>query len=218
MTLPIYSGCPDPVWAVDSSHKCFNAIKEHLEKAQSSPDWLRRDKMHSKLGYTGFLLHHSHTEHPHVISGPKTAVLQQALLESIPKGLVSEEMLKEIAKKFHQVPPTARSLPKKYTSGPDLSKWNKFNDISCDNNCYNYANDYITNTFAKPGRASGKPVQTMTGEAVEAAAVNDGLKVVKPAPSSTDPVPKPPPGERLVALFINPGQHQYQYQYQHHHE
>ena len=113
MTLPIYSGCPDPVWAVDSSHKCFNAIKEHLEKAQSSPDWLRRDKMHSKLGYTGFLLHHSHTEHPHVISGPKTAVLQQALLESIPKGLVSKETLKEIGNNFHQVPPTARSLAKK---------------------------------------------------------------------------------------------------------
>ena len=218
MTLPIYSGCPDPVWTVDSSHKCFNAIKEHLEKAQSSPDWLRRDKMHSKLGYTGFLLHHSHTEHPHVISGPRTAVLQQALLESIPKGLVSKEMLKEIAKNFHQVPPTARSFQKKSTTGPDLCKWNKSPKIMQLNNCYNYVNDYITNTFAKPGRASGKPVQTMTGEAVEAAAVNDGLKVVKPAPSSTDPVPKPPPGERLVALFINPGQHQYQYQYQHHHE
>ena len=216
MTLSIYSGRRDPVWTVDSSHKCFNAIKEHLEKAQSSPDWLRRDKMHSKLGYTGFLLHHSHTEHPHVISGPKTAVLQQALLESIPKDLVSKETLKEIANNFHQVPPTARSFPKKSNSDPDLSKWNKFDEIRRDNNCYNYVNDYITNTLATPGKASGKPVesQTMTGEAVEAAAVNDGLKVVKPAPSSTDPVPKPPPGERLVALFIHPGQHQYQ----HHHE
>ena len=216
MTLPIYSGCPDPVWTVDSSHKCFNAIKEHLEKAQSSEDSLH--EMHSKLGYTGFVLHHSHTKQPHVIAGPKTAVLQQALLESIPKGLVSKEMLKEIAKNFHQVPPTARSFPKKSNSDPDLSKWNKFPEIRRDNNCYNYGNDYITNTFAKPGRASGKPFQsqTMTGEAVEAAAVNDGLKVVKPAPSSTDPVPKPPPGERLVALFIHPGQHQYQYQ--HHHE
>ena len=216
MTLPIYSGRPDPVWIVDSSHKCFNAIKEHHEKAQSSRDLLRRDEMHSKLGYTGFVLHHSHTEHPHVIAGPKTAVLQQALLESIPKGLVSEETLKEIAKNVHQVPPTARSLPKKSTSDPDLSKWNKFDDIRRDNNCYNYGNDYITNTFAQPGKASGKPIQTITGEAVEAAAVNDGLKVVKPAPSSTDPVPKPPPGERLVALVIYPGQHQYQYQ--HHHE
>ena len=55
----------------------------------------------------------------------------------------------------------------------------------------------------------------MTGEAVEAAAANDGLKVVNPAPSSTDPVPKPPPGERLVALVIDPVG---QYQYQHHHE
>ena len=112
MTLSIYSGRRDPVWTVDSSHKCFNAIKEH-EKAQFSRDLLRRDEMHSKLGYTGFVLRNSHTKDSHVIAGPKTAVLQQALLESIPKGLVSKETLKEIGNNFHQVPPTARSLAKK---------------------------------------------------------------------------------------------------------
>src|SRR4029077_15181526 len=47
------------------------------------------------------------------------------------------------------------------------------------NNCYNYANNHITNTFAQPGRGTGhmyKQLKTCTGAgAVEPAAVSDGL-------------------------------------------
>lgn len=43
------------------------------------------------------------------------------------------------------------------------------------NNCYNYANDQMTNTFAQPGRASGQQATTMSCAAVEPAAQADGL-------------------------------------------
>ena len=50
------------------------------------------------------------------------------------------------------------------------------------NNCYNYANNRITNTFAQPGHAHGHQytqLMTCTGNgAVEPAAVADGLKAV----------------------------------------
>lgn len=46
------------------------------------------------------------------------------------------------------------------------------------NNCYNYANDHATNTFAQPGRAHGKQTTVMDCAHVEPAAVADGLRVV----------------------------------------
>jgi len=44
------------------------------------------------------------------------------------------------------------------------------------NNCYNYANNLITNTFAQPGRASGHMYTKLTCASVQPAAVSDGLK------------------------------------------
>jgi hypothetical protein len=50
------------------------------------------------------------------------------------------------------------------------------------NNCYNYANNRITNTFAQPGRATGKQytqLQQCAGAgSVEAGATSDGLVTV----------------------------------------
>ena len=46
------------------------------------------------------------------------------------------------------------------------------------NNCYNYANNQITNTFAQPGRAHAKQAQQMACPKVTTAAIADGLKTV----------------------------------------
>jgi len=40
-------------------------------------------------------------------------------------------------------------------------KWN-IPTVQPHNNCYNYGNDHITNTFAQPGRAHGKPIPSLT--------------------------------------------------------
>lgn len=47
-----------------------------------------------------------------------------------------------------------------------------------DNNCYNYGCNIATNTFAQPGRASGKPIASVHGEDVTAAAQADGLILI----------------------------------------
>ena len=44
------------------------------------------------------------------------------------------------------------------------------------NNCYNYANDQATNTFAQPGRATGHMYTALTCAAVQPAATSDGLR------------------------------------------
>jgi hypothetical protein len=43
------------------------------------------------------------------------------------------------------------------------------------NNCYNYANDQATNTFAQPGRATGHMYTALSCPSVQPAATSDGL-------------------------------------------
>jgi hypothetical protein len=81
----------------------------------------------------------------------------------------------------------------------DPGKWN-IPGIQPFNNCYNYANDQITNTFAQPGRAHGAMTTTMACVNVRNAAKADGL--VQTANFTTSlPVGK----GWYVALVIWPG-------------
>ena len=67
------------------------------------------------------------------------------------------------------------------------------------NNCYNYATNYRTNTFAQPGRAAGAMYTALTCAAVKPAAVKDELIDSPTADNKC-------PGEgHLVALVIWPG-------------
>ena len=67
------------------------------------------------------------------------------------------------------------------------------------NNCYNYATNYRTNTFAQPGRAAGAMYGALTCAAVKPAAVKDEL-IDSPGANNKCP------GEgHLVALVIWPG-------------
>jgi hypothetical protein len=56
------------------------------------------------------------------------------------------------------------------------ARWNSSSTTCWDNNCYNYANDKITGTFAQPGRATGHLVpQRPTCNDVNTSATSDGL-------------------------------------------
>ncbi|NOK61955.1 MAG: hypothetical protein GFH27_549289n350 [Chloroflexi bacterium AL-W] len=61
-----------------------------------------------------------------------------------------------------------------YTSDSDFSFWNGSSSHQLNNNCYNYAANSRTNTFAQPGRASGQMFSTISCADVGAAAVRDG--------------------------------------------
>jgi hypothetical protein len=67
------------------------------------------------------------------------------------------------------------------------------------NNCYNYASNKRTNTFAQPGRGSGHIYTSLTCPAVTAAAISDGLhRRFNCFPDSEAP-------RWLVALVVAPG-------------
>ena len=44
---------------------------------------------------------------------------------------------------------------------------NNDSKITRNNNCYNYGNDQITNTFAQPGKASGHAISAITATNVK---------------------------------------------------
>ena len=61
--------------------------------------------------------------------------------------------------------------------------WNG-NERQGQNNCYNYANNKATNTFAQPGKATGAQAPYITCADVHAAAVRDGLEPISYYPST----------------------------------
>ncbi len=67
------------------------------------------------------------------------------------------------------------------------------------NNCYNYGTNYLTNTFAQPGEASGNKYNSINCTEVKAGAVSDGL-IDSPGADN-----KCPSEGHLVALVVGPG-------------
>ena len=86
-----------------------------------------------------------------------------------------------------------------FTAPPyDPGKWNNDYVVLHQNNCYNYANDKITNTFAQPGRGSGTVFTTFDCANVGAASKRDGLLPVTDASGN--------PGQGFfAALVMYPG-------------
>jgi hypothetical protein len=60
-----------------------------------------------------------------------------------------------------------------FTSSTDFSFWNGSSYITR-NNCYNFAANHRTNTFAQPGRISGHPITSLTCSNVSSSATWDG--------------------------------------------
>lgn len=77
--------------------------------------------------------------------------------------------------------------------------WNNDNYVRRNNNCYNYARNKKTNTFAQPGRASGAYPNPMKCDAVTKGALSDG------AHRRYDCFPESERSRWLMALVIWPG-------------
>lgn len=76
--------------------------------------------------------------------------------------------------------------------------WNDVGQRQSNNNCYNYATNYRTDTFAQPGQAAGAMYTDLTCASVLPAAVADALED-RPAANN-----KCPTEGHLVALVIAP--------------
>lgn len=85
--------------------------------------------------------------------------------------------------------------------------WNGSATVRNNNNCYNYANNKRTDTFAQPGKATGAQTATMQCANVGNGAVSDGLKAYPTC--ATTGVPR-----YYVALVIAPGVDYHWYRYQ----
>ena len=201
VTLAVFSGRPDPQWVVLESNPLFNDVQRRLGHARADGFVLRHEQLPARLGYKGFLVQDAVMEY--LIVGPNTTALQELLLQTMPDSF-RQGVLEEI--RSGTVLPMGGRITKRFAPAYNPGIWNNNGNTRRNNNCYNYANDKITGTFAQPGRGSGAIYAAINGPQVQAAAVRDGLAVLTPQPLPLQPVPGPPDGPRhLVALFIRPG-------------
>lgn len=78
-------------------------------------------------------------------------------------------------------------------------RWNDFSTVLSSNNCYNYSNDEVTNTFAQPGRECGAQYTELSCAEVMRAALCDDL-VELPDPQAACPA-----GMHRVHMVVAPG-------------
>ena len=224
MTLAIFSGVPDPVWTVHSGHESFNKFKEHLQNARTTQKTYRHEHMSPILGYKGFLVHQPEAEEGELVVGHETKELQKLLLETMPEGLMPTTLRQKISHAIeegsvsHQTQMASRqdvlqdsskgtkdeTEILRYAPKLNLARWNSQSLVRSSNNCYNYANNHITNSFAQPGYVSGHRITSVTPQGVLQAAESDGL--VKMDVAQSDPCPPAPKQPNcLVALVVAEG-------------
>ncbi|XP_068713635.1 uncharacterized protein [Montipora foliosa] len=226
VTLAIYSGVPDPVWTVDYGHESFQMVTKYLQEARDLGMTYQREHMAATLGYKGFLVHESDAKEAELIVGKETKDLQYLLLETMPKGRISDDLLNRIQHGIAEsIDMPQEAMGQEVSQAPiagyaprlNLRRWNDYSLVRINNNCYNYANDKITNSFAQPGNASGyhlPPAKELTAEVVLAAAKSDGLLQLNVGPN--DPVPAAPKHPNcLVALVVAKGEDFHWYRLDH---
>lgn len=222
VTLVVYSGVPDPIWSVHSHHGNFEEMKQLLDDARAKGVAYRHQNMPAILGYKGFLIHERGAEHAELMLGKETTALQKLLLGTMPEGLIKEDLHQRILQAIDSgtvspnlnVPPSHApstgggkvdvDVIQHYAPKYNPKRWNN-QCVQPYNNCYNYANQKITNTFAQPGYASGHPITPpLTAAKTLEACESDGLVKMDVDPSA--PVPEAPPQPNcLIALMVQEG-------------
>ena len=196
----IFSGRPDPVWAISDEQ-----AEALLASEGTAPDSLFAAREGGGmamavaprgLGYRGISLIHADGEVPTerlldaaaLESDAREAFVQdspgiEAKLLETGRELIPPEIRDVILESIAQrsAPPADDRTgcpPCAAYDAPDYdpARWNNNPTVLRNNNCYNYANDRITNTFAQPGRGSGQIYAAIDCEEVGAAAIRDGLQ------------------------------------------
>ncbi len=204
--MVVFSGVPDPQWQFNLSD--FNA--EDYRAIQATG--LSTDCIPARLGYKGFLVDDGGRELLIVgINDDLIVSLQQVLLGTMPDGLIPSEVRQRVSNEIGfvseaehcTVPMRRKRLAPRFVPTP-LNLNARRN-----NNCYNYANYKITNSYAQPGRGGGQIFIGLNGTAVRDAAIRDGLVESTPIagpPTPAQPIPPTPAGlQLLVALIVDYG-------------
>jgi hypothetical protein len=195
VTLNVFSGRPNPTWLLSDAEEAqmterISSLQEMTEKRPSG--------VYGGLGYRGFTITRdaSHPKGPLALTVHEGIVDHQAGAANVVDHTGMEGWLAEIAKPHvspevleHVHTSIAQKLILKFpikflgtcptchaADAPAYNPgmWNVPN-VQPYNNCYNYANNQITNSFAQPGRATGHMYTALTCASVQPAAQSDGL-------------------------------------------
>ena len=225
VTLLSFSGRPNVWWNVPDNHQLMADIRSNLTEARDQRATYTLTMIPPRLGYKGLVIGFGE-----LAVGAASRKLQLVLLDSIPDNLLPADYIIRMKREVDLVEPfnafggggggidggggVAVQIGGKGGNkgkGPVIRKkrlvlgynpfiWNLF-PIVLFNNCYNYANNRMTHTFAQPGRGSGAIYAGITGAQVETAAVNDGLRVIA-NPQLPDKSP-----DFVVALVVEPSKY-----------
>jgi hypothetical protein len=226
ITIDIFSGRPNPVVEVDG--KQAREILARIKPAEALRKGAMPAPL-SRLGYRGLIIEQTGAatralprafrvaagaihgpELAHTISDPE---FEEYFLKS--KGLAGSvkvvrdfpRLLQKEIKRLKESQairaPRGFPWPLKQTCrcAPlyEPAWWNDGGQRQWNNNCYNYATNYRTDTFAQPGQANGAMYTALTCASVRPAAIADALIHT---PKANNRCPKE---GHLVALVIWPG-------------
>jgi hypothetical protein len=221
VTLDIYSGRPNPTWELSPSQVA--QLRKHLTSART-PTALQSPASKGRLGYRGF-----HVESLGEPNFPERSRIFDGVMDigdAMTPNFVDHNSKSEafllstagdsISSELHSHVRTAIARNSKIGPGATLQglkilfaprfnpgRWNDLPKICHHNNCYNYANNKITNTFAQPGRGSGAHIPRVANcPGTGKAAHSDGQKPLGPKFNPE----KPCPDGQWIALFVWPGQ------------
>ena len=198
VSLVVYSGLIDSKWQVALS--AFSASDYQLIQTHGlSPDCIP-----ARLGYKGFLIQVSGGELLIVGRDVETVRLHILLFQTMPSSAIPSILQQRVAQEIGTVSAECLTVRRKrHAPAYNPARWNVNAVTRRKNNCYNYANDKITNTFAQPGKGGEQMYNQLKIQEVFDAAVRDGL-----APALAAGEASPPDGPRhLVALFLDQGQY-----------
>jgi hypothetical protein len=223
VTLNVFSSSPDPSWTVQGELAARMLADLTSAGVNEQDGAVMRPIPWYRLGYRGFEVEVRRDEETVVFAVYNNAIAERLLLASAPPSVVSDSVgmhvghevvrlmkLRESGEPMpmDMVPPLDGTAPCDLpVRGPDNGTIYDPQRENCGffvthcsaNNCYNYGNDIVTDTFAQPGRGSGQKWSYNTCDDIRASATRDGLVWA----GTTLPTENPAQGH-YVALFIWP--------------
>ena len=214
VTLHVFSGRPDPAWELTDYQA--QELADRLA-AINKTTLMKPPGVIGGLGYRGFTIEAVREKglepeiyiHRGIVDLTRfdlnletdTSDLEQWLL-STGASEIEDEIEQHVNQELARPSDLSTASGASLTAVPPYNpgKWNNDSNIRLRNNCYNYANDKITNTYA-PTRKRQRPNVLFVSQCADvgAAAQRDGLTPVSSASST-------PAQGHFVALVIWPGQ------------
>ena len=196
LTIDIFSGRSNPVLIVDE--KDVKKILDKIDLSGKSRAISSKTAQHpGGLGYRGIIVEQTsrvtkslpkkmHLTHKNMFSDGNIAELNGEAFEDfvfsklsrfkdVPNRKEFKNFLDKEVRRFKGratipgqilIPPILNTCS--CAPDADIAFWNDGSTIQGSNNCYNYASNYRTNTFAQPGKSSGLQYTSLSGCSVAA--------------------------------------------------